>query len=1070
MHPDLTAGGRPCIRSSGVSVLGVAVFRRGVARFLAVVLFVVAPGLMVLPFSVAADPVIEGVVSFSDVPESSMFHKEISWLAAEGISTGWDVGGGVRQYRPLDSIARDAMAAFLYRKAGSPAYTPPAVSPFADVASGGAFYKEITWLASQGISTGWDLGGGKREYRPLSPIARDAMAAFLFRFAKPGEFTAPVQSPFADVPAGAAFYKEITWLASAGISTGWDIGGGVKEYRPLNGIARDAMAAFLYRYAAEKVATNPLDPAAGTVTLAPEVQLLEPAALDSATVSGGAVVLPSQDAQDIHPNDVLVSGITPAAPDGLLVRVIQVSRDPAGSTTLTTEPATIPEAVVATSGLLEVSGIPESSTFVPEADVTATSAAASKVAPEALSGQANIFSQSLAWQRTQKAELGSSTLSGSGAVSVTSTVTAAAKARMTLDTSFLQLKETSVIVTPSLTASHSQTFSGSLKGTISAPLGTLWAKFRFMIGPVPVIVTADVEVAANLSVEGDAEVSYTSSNTVSSDHGMKYSNGAFSLINTKPVSTVTDKTVEASKSLTARVSLDFDATIKFYGVAGITFGAGPYASVAIAVVTSNGAKTWSCPMEYGHETRVGVVAGIEILGLKAEWSDITTATWKLAEANPCEGTPVVAPAPDPTPSPTPTPSPSPTPTAPTPVGQPQMVSVTPSGTPANRSSSTNPASISANGRYVVFMSEATDLTQDSGYILGNRNIFVRDMDTGTTTLVSATPEGRAGNQMSQSASISADGRYVVFNSFASDIVPNDNNSTIDVFIRDLATSRTTLVSATPDGQSGGGASFGASVSADGGLVAFHSRAGDLISGYLSAHQQVYVRDIASGTTTAVSVSPNGALGDGDSFDPSISADGHFVAFTSQTKNLISGDEYGVGEVLIRNLQSGALIRISAPPSSQTGSSASYSPALSADGGWVAFISDAPDLAPGDTDGLPGVFRYDTATGATSSISQTGSAWSPSISANGRYVSFHSDGADNFAGDKNGTWDVFVRDTATGSLILASSPIPGTSGNGMSTAGSLSADGRFVAFSSVATDLVPNHSAQWWDVFRTKVSD
>lgn len=615
---------------------------------------------MVLPSSSAADPVVEGVLTFADVPESSMFHKEISWLGAEGISTGWDIGGGLRLYRPLDSIARNAMAAFLYRKAGSPAYTPPASSPFTDVAPGAAFYKEITWLASQGISIGWDVGGGKREYRPLNPIARDAMAAFLFRFAKPGEFTGPAQSPFVDVAAGGAFYREITWLASSGISTGWDIGGGVREYRPLNGIARDAMAAFLYRYAAEKVSTNPLDPAAGTVTLAPEVQLLEPPALDSARVSGGTVVLPSQDARDIHPNDVLVAGITPTAPDGLLVRVIQVSRDPAGSTTLTTEPATLPETVVATSGLLEVSGIPESSTFVPEADVTTTSAAASKGAPEALSGQANIFSQSLTWEKTQKAVLGSSTLSGSGSVSVTSTVTAAAKARMTLDTSFLQLKETSVIVTPSLTATHSQTFSGSLKGTISAPLGTLWAKFRFMIGPVPVIVRADVKVRANLSVEGEAEVSYTSSNTVSSDHGLKYKDGTFSLINTKPVGTATDKTVQATKSLTARASLDFDATIKFYGVAGITFGAGPYASVAIAVVTSNGAKTWSCPMEFGHETRVGVVAGIEILGLKAEWSDVTTTSWKLAESNPCEGTPVVAPGPGTPPPPNPTPTPTPT--------------------------------------------------------------------------------------------------------------------------------------------------------------------------------------------------------------------------------------------------------------------------------------------------------------------------------------------------------------------------------------------------------------------------
>ncbi|MCM0618653.1 S-layer homology domain-containing protein, partial [Paenarthrobacter sp. TYUT067] len=127
-------------------------FRRGVAWLVAVVV-VVVPGLLVVPSAVAADPVVENVVSFSDVPVESQFAKEISWLAASGISTGWDTGG-VRQYRPLESIARNAMAAFLYRHAGSPAFTPPTVSPFTDVPVEAAFYKEITWLASEGISTG----------------------------------------------------------------------------------------------------------------------------------------------------------------------------------------------------------------------------------------------------------------------------------------------------------------------------------------------------------------------------------------------------------------------------------------------------------------------------------------------------------------------------------------------------------------------------------------------------------------------------------------------------------------------------------------------------------------------------------------------------------------------------------------------------------------------------------------------------------------------------------------------------------------------------------------------------
>ncbi|GAA1789702.1 hypothetical protein GCM10009712_41350 [Pseudarthrobacter sulfonivorans] len=594
----------------------------------------------------AADPVVEGVVSFTDVPESSVFHKEISWLAAERISTGWDVGGGVRQYRPLDSIARDAMAAFLYRKAGSPAYTPPASSPFTDVAPGVAFYKEITWLASTGISTGWDVGGGKREYRPFSSIARDAMAAFLFRFAQPAAFTAPAVSPFVDVAGGGAFYREITWLASSGISTGWDIGGGVKEYRPLNGIARDAMAAFLYRYSTEKVPANPLDPAAGVITVAPDVELLDAAQLDTALVSGGALTLPTSEAAEINANDVLVAGVTAGTPEGLLARVVQVSRDPGGNTVVKLKPATLTEAIVSTSGLLEVAGTPVSSTFTPEPDVTVTTAQSnavpfSKVRPEALSS-GEVFSESFSLKRTIKSEVGTDELHGDGSITLDSSIKASARARMTLEAGFLQLKEASVVLTPSFSSKHSVAVSGTLEGTASAKLGVLKAVIVFPTA-IPVVVTAEAEVAVNLSAAGTAEISYVTAHTVSSDFGFKYREGSFNLINTKPQATGVQNDVQATASLTARLALDFDADIRFYGIAGITFGAGPYASAPIAVIASNGTRSWSCPIEIGFEARLGVVAGIEVMGFKLERSDGISTAWKLLEVNPCEGTPVTQP-------------------------------------------------------------------------------------------------------------------------------------------------------------------------------------------------------------------------------------------------------------------------------------------------------------------------------------------------------------------------------------------------------------------------------------------
>ena len=140
------------------------------------------------------------------------------------------------------------MAAFMYRYAGSPAVKLPAKSPFTDVTpSNTNFYKEIIWMNQQGISTGWAVGGGKKEFRPKDEITRDAMAAFMYRFADKPAFKAPSTSPFVDVPKTSQFYKEITWLSSAGISTGWTQSKGKPQYRPYDEISREAMAAFMYR-------------------------------------------------------------------------------------------------------------------------------------------------------------------------------------------------------------------------------------------------------------------------------------------------------------------------------------------------------------------------------------------------------------------------------------------------------------------------------------------------------------------------------------------------------------------------------------------------------------------------------------------------------------------------------------------------------------------------------------------------------------------------------------------------------------------------------------------------------
>ncbi|WP_144018780.1 SH3 domain-containing protein [Demequina sp. NBRC 110056] len=204
-------------------------------------------------------------ITFTDVSSRvgsasyTHFTKEIAWLAQSGVTRGWLLDNGKREFRPTASVARDAMAAFLYRYAGQPAHYAPSRSPFLDISSRTAFYREITWASESGISTGWKVSGG-HDYRSQSAITREAMAAFLYRFAGSPKVTLPSRSPFRDVPTSSQFYKQIVWLAQTGVSTGWRTDRGA-EFRPDESISREAMAAFLYRLDRAGIGYSP----AGTV-------------------------------------------------------------------------------------------------------------------------------------------------------------------------------------------------------------------------------------------------------------------------------------------------------------------------------------------------------------------------------------------------------------------------------------------------------------------------------------------------------------------------------------------------------------------------------------------------------------------------------------------------------------------------------------------------------------------------------------------------------------------------------------------------------------------------------------
>lgn len=178
---------------------------------------------------------------FKDVAANRVFAKEIAWTKDKGVLNGWSDG----TFRPNEKIGRYAMAAVAYRMAGSPDYTPPAKSHFKDVKPGQAFYKEINWTKDAGIFNGWNDG----TFRPGEPIGRYATAAMLYRMSGEPAYTAPSVSAFKDITPKSAFYKEINWMADQGISNGWTVKGGEKEFRSFNSTTRDQMAAFLYRFA-----------------------------------------------------------------------------------------------------------------------------------------------------------------------------------------------------------------------------------------------------------------------------------------------------------------------------------------------------------------------------------------------------------------------------------------------------------------------------------------------------------------------------------------------------------------------------------------------------------------------------------------------------------------------------------------------------------------------------------------------------------------------------------------------------------------------------------------------------
>jgi len=402
-------------------------------------------------------------------------------------------------------------------------------------------------------------------------------------------------------------------------------------------------------------------------------------------------------------------------------------------------------------------------------------------------------------------------------------------------------------------------------------------------------------------------------------------------------------------------------------------------------------------------------------------------------------------------------------------GDTTRVSVNSAGVEGNGFSNAPVISANGDGRYVAFYSNAPNLVSVDGN--GVDDVFVHDQQTGVTTRVSVSSAGAEANGQSFSPSMSSDGRYVAFESGASNLVSGDGNGATDVFVHDRLNGQTTRVSVSSAGTEANGSSFASSISPDGRYVAFASGASNLVPGDGNGLADVFVHDRQSGLTTRVSVSTAGVEANGASQSSSISSGGRFVAFESVASNLVSGDGNGQADVFVRDRQTGRTLRASVSSAGAEGNGGSARPSISDNGRYVAFVFGGNNLVPADGNFAADILVRDLQMGLTTRVSVDSAGAEannesdfPSISDNGRFVAFASNASNLVPADGNGLPDAFVHDRQSGKTVRVSVDSAGVEGNLGSSKPSITDSGRFVAFESQATNLVPGDGNAATDCF------
>jgi len=380
-------------------------------------------------------------------------------------------------------------------------------------------------------------------------------------------------------------------------------------------------------------------------------------------------------------------------------------------------------------------------------------------------------------------------------------------------------------------------------------------------------------------------------------------------------------------------------------------------------------------------------------------------------------------------------------------------------------SSTAP-SISNDGQVVAFLSNAGKLVGDNEII---QHIYIKNLSTNQISRASIGDGGQKANSISYSPDISGDGKHVVFYSLADNLVTADDNGESDVFIRNLETGYTKLVSTSTSGVQANGRSTEAVVSNDGRYIAFSSMATNLVSTPTLGKSNVYVKDMQTGAVQIISINNNGQAGDAESFEPAISASGRYVAFSSLANNMDSAPANNQYDIFVHDRELKKTTRVSINNSGQLSNNHSGQVSISDDGQVIAFASMANNLSSTDENSLIDVFVKDIANNNIIRITpkfgeSNGPNFSPKVSGNGRFVSFYSSSTNLISDDTNNKDDLYLFDRFFDSIELVSLSASGKQiDSNIDKIAALNFNGRIAAFST-ASAIDPADSNKQMDIF------